>query len=485
MSSENMFVYDLSLDTKGKKPRLPPLQSWLNPKFHGIGNLIYNPDANDPKNFKKDFPEYVYQYDELIKMKNELNKAKSPLDQINTTPERTSRFSKITNCFRSYDALRGRNGILAREYGAEIVTNAWLKMFENMIFLDPLLTKINKGKSKVFNSIHLAEAPGNFILAMNHYLRLYPKVEWDWLANSYRDLYSHTRHENTHENDQQTHYLDDVYGLIRHYPNKWIFGADGDGDITSVPNIISFKQDAICKLKGDVHFVTSDVKYAPSDMNYDEEENYNIPVHLGHLLCALTLLSSGGIMMLKEFTFFEASSVSLLYLLANCFDRLLIVKPRTSKAANAEVYIFGIGYRDNLTEMQIDALQNIMSYIRFLNNAGGSPAIFKKEDIPKSFVEKIVDFSKKLISMQIPSIQRNIELFYKYQDLPYNKLCQDFTNKETMARDWIKKTEITPLDPKNKIGIYREFHQNREGYRGRGNNKLQIKEEKKEVISEE
>lgn len=446
-----MFVYDLSLNNvKGKRNKLPALTEWLNPNFSGMGNLLFDDEMHHPKNFKHDFPEHVYQYDELIQMKNLLNQEKTPLDLINNTPENMAKFFRITNCFRSHDLLRGNNGFLCQEYNAEIVTNAWLKMFENMSFLDEILTKINKSKDPTFNTFHLAEAPGNFILAINHYLKTnYPKIEWNWMANSYRDLYS-----------SSTHYLEDVYGLINKFRNKWLFGSDGDGDITSPANIISFRQELLKQFKGETHFVTSDVKYLPNGINYDEEENYNIPVHLGHLLSALTILSPGGTMMLKEFTFFEASSISLLYLMANCFDRLLIVKPETSKPANSEVYIFGIGYKANLTELQIERLFSILAYIRYLNNENGSPALFKRDVIPTSFVQKIIDFSKKLIDIQIPNLRKNIELYQKYIGTAPGKICRDFSViREKMARDWIKKTQIQPISQNDKIGIEKKLVQ--------------------------
>ena len=433
-----MFVYDLSC---AKKTSLPDISEWLTPRFDGLGNLLFD-QYHHPHNFKTDFPEYVYTYDELLIMKNKLNSEKSALNTI------TSRnYNRITNCFRSHNLLKSPNGILCREYGAEIVSNSWLKMYELMTYLQKSLIKVNSSKNKKYNTCHFAESPGNFLLAINHYLKInYPKIEWNWLANSYRSLYL--------DGFKKSNYLDDQYGLIKQYKRKWMFGSDGDGDITSPSNIISFKQETLKYFKGNVHFVTSDVKYVPTQINYDEEENYNISAHLGQLLCALTILSPGGTMILKKFTFYESSSISLLFIMSTCFDKLLVVKPETSKPANSEVYLVGLGYKANLSELQINHLLNILNYIRNLNNEYGPPAIFKKNDIPISFVKKIIDMNRILCENQIIGLRYDINLYMKYRTTGINKIYKDFSKiRDEVAQNWIDKMQIQILNKNDRMLI--------------------------------
>ena len=52
----------------------------------------------------------------------------------------------------------------------------------------------------------------------------------------------------------------------------------------------------------------------------------------------------GGSYILKMFTLFEHSSVSLLYLLMISFEELHVFKPCTSKEGNSEVYIVALRY---------------------------------------------------------------------------------------------------------------------------------------------
>ncbi len=443
-----MLVYDLSgVNT------LPAVSNWLSPKYRGVEDeLFQEEDVNLPRNWKKDFSDYVYKYEELTKYKKELNESKRRIDPISRSNDRRRKFDTITDLVRAMDELRGYDGLLSRRYGAEVVTNAWLKMFELMVFLEPMLSKLNKSKkNRGFKSLHIAEAPGNFMLAINHKLHTeYPSIEWEWLANSYRQLY-YARGSNR-DQEYNTHYLPDQYGLINQYPDRWIFGADGDGDITSPANLISFSQEVKEKFGGALHFMTSDVKYVPLDVNFDEEERINIPVHLGHLICALMCLSKGGTMILKEFTLFEASSVSMLYIMSYCFKQLKIVKPETSRPANSEIYVVGIDYKKNLTPIQMDKLMNVMNYIRFLNTEAGSPALFTMSDIPRRFVEKLSEIEKKLVDSQLSKLDRNLDLFIKYEDEPLDKIKKDLSHfREEAAAKWVKKTGIKPMDPGHKI----------------------------------
>jgi len=472
-----MFIFDISLGSAGiNKSSLPPLSEWLRPNYSGPGDLASrrglgsDGKINDPDNWEKDFSDFNYTYPENLKLKDELNAEKNKITPIRDDPSMNRKFDSISTTCNKYEDLRGRRGVLVQKYNAEIVTNAWMKMYECMKLLeDPLLTKLAKNnarsgagtgsdRSRAFHSFHIAEAPGNFMVAMNHYLYSHhPNLEWKWLANSYRDLY--TSSITSDPSLINTHYLTDSYGLIRRYKDRWVFGADGDGDITSSANIRSFAAKMESEfgtpakgtsVLGGLHFITSDVKFVPPDVNYDEEEWQNIPVQLGHLLSSLVTLRKGGVCMLKEFTFFEAPKMSHLYLLANCFQKLYIVKPETSRPANSEVYVFGIGYKKNLTALQIEVLYDIMQYIRFMTDK--SPSIFKKEDIPEAFAARVHKLNQKLVEKQVPAINRNVDLFRQYENTPFAEISRDMSSiRARTAEEWIKKYGVSDLPEKKHI----------------------------------
>ena len=53
-----------------------------------------------------------------------------------------------------------------------------------------------------------------------------------------------------------------------------------------------------------------------------EQESVVSDLHLCEVLCALRALQPGGSLVIKMFTFFESSSVCLLYVLNCCFERV-------------------------------------------------------------------------------------------------------------------------------------------------------------------
>lgn len=420
---------------------LPPLSEWLDPAYTSEGDLILRraagEKANDPRNWREDFPAYDYEIPELVAIKQRLNETKRRQDEVNSDPHSAKLFARIVAAGRKLEDLRGPRGILAREYGAEIVTNAWLKMYEAMSLLEPVVLRAAKRKDHTLRTFHFAEAPGNFILAINHWLASAGVgARWDWRAETYRDVTQ--RH-----GPRDTYYLSDQYGLIAGYPNNWLFGADGDGDITSPANIRTFRQQ-----HPQCDFVTSDVKYMPPSMDYDEEERINLPVHLGHTLCAVNTLRKDGCALLKELTLFEAPSLCRVMLMLNSFNRVCVVKPESSREANSEIYVFGSGFRDNLSTLQSERLFKILSYIRPLGSAQGSPALFRREHIPDVLVKRMTEIGTVLADHQIRGIERNLRLYetYKSASDPVAAVRADCAKaKAAAAAAWIARVGIKPL----------------------------------------
>lgn len=101
------------------------------------------------------FSEY-YQFDSLQQLKDHLNSIKSKLNEypIQKWCEHTSRTEPSGSL----------TGHLKADLGtAEFITVAWCKFFECLHHY-PLV------KGPQLNSLHLCEAPGAFINALNHYL---------------------------------------------------------------------------------------------------------------------------------------------------------------------------------------------------------------------------------------------------------------------------------------------------------------------------
>lgn len=101
---------------------------------------------------------------------------------------------------------------------AELFIQSWPKIWEILHKYDLIPTDVLS-----VNSVHLSEAPGGFISALNHFLKQNrPTVkEFKWLATSLNPY--------CEENDPKQTINDDR--LIRHTMDKWVFGPDNTGDL--------------------------------------------------------------------------------------------------------------------------------------------------------------------------------------------------------------------------------------------------------------
>jgi len=402
-----------------------------------------------------------FQYSKFIKLKDELNKARQQInDIINKNVDNKykiqSLFDKISMSLYAFDNLCTKNGILVSKYGAEMVTNTWLKIYElGNIFLSPFLeNKIQKRNPKypkkddyIFRSLHVVEAPGTFIIALNHLLKTkFSSINWNWTASTYLES---TNDEN--QNNKKTEYFDDTYGIMHYFPNNWYYGANHNGDVTNIENLISFRHFMLNGV-GDrdlVDLYTADGGIPITDdcNEYGNIDIINQKLYFGKVLCGFLTLKEGGIMIVKTFDHLEACVVSILYLISCCFKETYVTKPQTSKPANSECYVVGVGY-ESLNRQQLNDLIEIFDKINIKNQ---HMSIFKKEDIPRNFVNEIKKWNNYIVVEQINAITKNMKKYNKY----YNSL-DELTEKYEKKRNqicevWVHEMKIKKMDDKYKL----------------------------------
>lgn len=428
-----MLVYEIKSTIK-----TPHYNKWFKTSYIDNGELLFknfiNKEYDNPKDWKQLHKEFDYNFSELLQLKNKLNNCKSKLDFTLSNKNINKNYALITNITRDCEKLRSYNGHIKSMYNGEIVTNAWLKMYElSYILLTPLL----KNKTSI-NTFHLAEAPGNFLLAINHFIKVnYPDITWNWIANSYNI--------NFYKNNK---YFGDSYNLKKLYPDNWDFGCDKDGDITSVENIQYYNRKYG---KKNIQFITSDAKCVKDYINFDNEELINIPVHTSQIINSLLLINKGGNIVLKHFTFFESQSLCLITLVKIFFERVFIIKPISSKPANSETYLACTNCIKKPTKVQQNKLLNYLNYIRFLNTEYGCPSLFKNCH-SNEFINEIINISKKICDRQMTYIDNNLAMYYMYKDVELSKIWNDMRNKHTSTiTTWINTFDIKPLDDKYKM----------------------------------
>ncbi|GMT04373.1 hypothetical protein PENTCL1PPCAC_26547, partial [Pristionchus entomophagus] len=267
-------------------------------------------------------------------------------------------------------------GGLSRRLGRRH-SNAFCKFYQILTRFPELIRTKNEGrgdKRDLFRSLHLCEVPGHFLSAIDHFIALFlPNLQWEWNANSLNPHYEYTKASDMFLDDQ----------LIVDYPDRWIFGVDNSGDVRILAESL---------LQSNVSFdlVTADGSTYSQD-DPENQESIVFEILLAEVNCALVSLRNGGSFVMKVYSSFTTRSSRLFALLINLFERVVIYKPPSSKSGNTERYLICLGF-----------------------DREKSKGIHYEDDLPslsRDDCEKILGSSRFFTSLQIQSMENNIDLF--------------------------------------------------------------------------
>lgn len=329
----------------------------------------------------------VEEHSRLQALKASLNAVKNQLSDKNVQvwhqhTNSTNRAGKVITAVRS-------------AANAEICTQAWCKFSEILGTFNLLPGEaLQNGE---LNTIHLCEAPGAFITALNHYIKTRESTrycDWSWVANTLNPY-----HE---ANGGNTTIADDR--LIANTLPWWFFGSDNTGNIMSQKHLLEL-QTFVANMRR-VDLVTADGSFDCQE-NPDEQESLVASLHYCEVTAALLLLSLGGSFVLKMFTLYEHSSICLLYLLNCCFRSVSVFKPATSKAGNSEVYVVCLNYDGK------EAVRPLLS--KLIRNYGphlaDREALFPNSLVPESFQKQHEEVCVYFHALQVETITENLRLF--------------------------------------------------------------------------
>ena len=280
----------------------------------------------------------------LYSIKHELNQAKSGLDKFNIN---SKEFEKKIRLFDFYSNLKFK---LVKIFNAQFVSNAWLKCYEILENYN-IMEKTDFRSTHTYNIFFNAELPGSFISSCNHYCKT-NNIKYNYLASSYIDF--------THNNKT----LGDDYGLMKKYPNKWIIDKNMNGDLTKLENIIEINK----RVKNimpvvDIYFSDAGIDV---NHNYSNQEELHSLLNFGQILCGLNMLSDNGTMVIKQYTFCCPMNIGIMIYLNSIFKDVSIVKPKTSRPTNSEIYIICKGL--NKSKLQLEKLYASFNMYIDMNN---------------------------------------------------------------------------------------------------------------------
>lgn len=226
--------------------------------------------------------------------------------------------------------------------------------------------------------------------------------------------------------------------LISHTLENWIFGEDYDGDILKESNLRSLI--AYCKSLGAVNLVTGDGSIDCLDQPENQEE-FVSKLHMAEFIASLAILANNGSMLIKMFTFYELSSISMLYILNCCFQELHIFKPATSKEGNSEVYVIGLGYKkDVLSDKIIEKM--------IINFKDDSKSLLLLDAIPEEFQKQVVEAARLFMNLQVGVIEGNIRSFKKYDKMENERIRM---MKQLIVEEYVKLYKVASIKEDQKI----------------------------------
>ena len=248
-----------------------------------------------------------------------LNRAKSQLDGPFMRNPNTAR--TVINMLDPFGECKRRLSTVT----SYAVSRAWMKCYELDIHFGLI-----RPDTRVWDNCAF---PGMFIAAHNHISATLYQKPVDWVASS---LYGSVES------------LPDTYGLYSNYRSKWLMNSHNDGNVCFSNNLRDFQR----QLGRTISLYTSDLGIDVSN-NYNDQESQHVAAHYGQSVAGLLTLMPGGDFVVKNFTFADPRTVSLIRRLVSLFAEFYICKPATSSIANSEVYFVGkrfLGITDRMCD---------------------------------------------------------------------------------------------------------------------------------------
>lgn len=325
-------------------------------------------------------------------MKLLLNKYKSFINQYDNWDQ----IKKISNNFE----LINQNGNMS-------ITkiNPLSRSFYKFIEIITDFELIPKDKDSI-NYSALAEGPGGFIEAFLH-LR---KKEFFW-KNDYIQCMTLSSYSNDIPNWFK------AKKTLNSSNINYCYGSDGTGDLYNVDNIIFFRE----KMGGN----NSDLVSADGGFDYSKDfskqEELSYRLIFSELTCAYGVNKKGGHFVIKIFDVFMLPTIQIIYLLANFYEEVIIVKPNTSRPANSEKYLVCKkfkGFNQCIYDNLLDCLKNWKLDTLFkITNL----------NVPRDFINYLSYYNLHIINNQIRNILKTI-MFIKAridcEELKYIKNIQ-------------------------------------------------------------
>ena len=345
--------------------------------FLHLPNVQYN---NDISNHIKNDHLFAGKPDNIIINKT-LNKYLSFIkEQIDGRLEQWDKYKKYTNPYEYIHSL------VPNSKQSISIIKPISRSFFKMVEICHTLGLLELLPAASCTSFHLAEGPGGFIEALAM-MRKNPKDTY----------YGMTLIDDVDQNVPG--WRKSKYFLLNN-PNVIIeTGIEKNGDLTR-PDNLRYCYD---KYNGKMDLITGDGGFDFS-FQYPQQEQISTRLIACQIGFAIAMQKTGGSFILKVYDTFTRFSLDLMFLLANLYEQITIIKPNTSRFANSEKYIVCKGFRNNNT------LEFVKLFYKILQTNEPILGSLFDFELPYLFTNKIEEFNAMLGQQQIDTIVSTIYL---------------------------------------------------------------------------
>lgn len=323
-------------------------QAYINKSLSAYLNMV-----------KQDIKYYINEWDDIKKITN-------PYEYIHTNmPHTKCAISKIKPISRS---------------------------FFKMIELCNIFRIFSSFSDIPIQSFHLAEGPGGFIEAFAYLRKNKDDAYYGMsLIDKNNTKVPGWKKAEIFLNDNKNVYIEK--------------GKDGTGNLYNPENLEKCMQTH----QNSMNIITADGGFDFS-IAFDKQENMAFRLILSQVMFALTMQKYKGHFILKVFDIFLRSTHELIYLLSCFYERVYIIKPNTSRAANSEKYIVCKYFKWQNT---VEISKKFLAVSRVLNNLNWEEYnIVSIINIPIQyyFVNQLTEYNAIFGQQQIENIIKTMTL---------------------------------------------------------------------------
>lgn len=366
---------------------------------------------------------------EMSRMREELNMTKTEMDPYYKTPKCPD-YEIIQLNLDLYQPLKR---LLKQTYGAQFVTNAWMKYYELYSHFELLPKQLDRPLTAFCN----AELPGASICALNHYVYTQRPYELQWWGSSIvlnEDLLKNISNVQSTARDARD-VLGDSYGLWAGNRDRWLMRPENNGDATLEENILDWERRlGPDSPVGGVDLYSHDAGVYVED-DFNSQERANMKVHLGCALAGFVTLKKGGHFIAKQYTFFEPLTYTLIAVYSTMFEQFYIAKPLTSRPFNSEIYLVGknfIGMTGSTRKLLFDRLREFHS----------GPLCLLTPPIARQLTKA----ASRLQEVQVNFIRQNVEYYKRYCKKSILMRGAFDSLKNTLLAEWQRSFPIKRID---------------------------------------